>query len=771
MKKILSTSILLLALAASLQAQNKPSGLRTDLVERTDVVYVGGYPSAMTLEEVPQAIEGAQYAAVATPRPNFSWIVNGGGASDVMQTAYQIVLTRLVPKPAPSRRPASGQRPQGPGMERKVVWDSGKVESPQSSSVAYGGPDLEPSTVYYWTVKTWDNKGVESEVSDTKAFRTADELKPYGITIEPQVKNDQFPASMKTLSDGNLFLDYGKDCFGQLRLTFTAAKAGEKVVLHLGERIKDGRVDRQPFGSCRYRRIELTLMQGTHTYVPKILPDFRNSHGDAVLMPGYVGEVVPFRYVEIEGYDGKLAATDAVRMYVHHPFDNYSSDFRSSDDILNQIWDLCKYSMEATSFIGYHVDGDRERIPYECDGLINQLAWYGTESSYSLTRRSIQHLLEHPTWPTEWILQTVLMAWYDYLYTGDTRLLAAQYDLLAKHTLIDLKGENGLISTKAKEQDPAFLASINRTQPIRDIVDWPQAKGDFGTVDGHPGESDFFVFEDYNAVVNAYHYLTLENLAGIAAALGKTSDAASWQKAADEQKASFNKAFFNKKTGNYRDGIGTDHSALHSNMFPLAFGLVPEKQQAKVAAYAQSRGIACSIANAMILLHGMYAVGNDTYAQEILTATHDRSFYNTILAGSTMTFEAWDDKYKNNQDWNHAWGAAPADVLPHKFVGVEPASPAWNTVTIRPQVGTVAEVEATVPSIKGDFKVKVDNASSYTLEVDIPANVVATVYVPAKAKGTLTVGGEKIAKPALDASGRFYVVGNVGSGHKVFTVK
>lgn len=770
MKKIITIVLAVAGLMSALHAQNKPYGLRTDLVERTDIVYVGGYPSAMTLEEAPQAIESIQYAEIVTPRPNFSWIVDGGQASDVMQTAYQISLYRFVPAPRPAHA-ARGQRPLTPGMEKQMVWNSGRVDSGHSSSVAYGGPDLEPSTVYYWTVKTWDNKGVESSESEPKAFKTAAELKPYGITIEPIVRNDQFPESVETLPGGNLFLDYGKDCFGQLRMTLTATEPGEKVVLHLGERIKDGHVDRQPFGTCRYRRIELTLQQGTHTYVPKILPDMRNTHGGAVLMPAHIGEVMPFRYVEIEGYKGSLAATDAVRMYVHHPFNNFASDFKSSDDILNQLWDLCKYSMEATSFIGYHIDGDRERIPYECDALINQLAWYGTEASYSLTRRSIQHLLDHPTWPTEWILQTVLMAWNDYLYTGDTRLLAAQYDLLAKHTLSDLKGEGGLISTQVKAQDEAFLAGINRNQPIRDIVDWPQAKGDFGTVDGHPGESDFFVFQDYNTVVNAYHCLTLENMAGIAAVLGKTEDAASWKKAAEETKASFNKLLFNRKAGNYRDGIGTDHSALHSNMFALAFGLVPEKQQDKVAAFAQSRGIACSIANATFLLHGMYAAGNEGYAQEVLTATHDRSFYNTILAGSTMTFEAWDDKYKNNQDWNHAWGAAPADILPHKFLGIEPVSPAWDRVIIRPQVGTIAEVEAVVPSIKGDIKVKVDNSDTYTLAVDIPANVSATVCVPVRARGVLSVDGTAVAKPQTDASGRFYVVENVGSGHKVFTVK
>lgn len=51
--------------------------------------------------------------------------------------------------------------------------------------------------------------------------------------------------------------------------------------------------------------------------------------------------------------------------------------FRCSDDTLNRIWELCRYSMKATSFTGYYVDGDRERIPYEADALINQLGRYG----------------------------------------------------------------------------------------------------------------------------------------------------------------------------------------------------------------------------------------------------------------------------------------------------------------------------------------------------------------------------------------------------------
>lgn len=759
MKRFLYAAITVLLSGTSSFAQNKPYGLMTDLIERTDVVYLCGYKSSMSLEETTQALLPVQYAEIASKRPHFSWIVDGGRQSDVMQTAYEITVCKLV---------AVQQRNNFPTYRKQAVWNSGKVASGQSSSVEYAGPALEPNTVYHWAVKVWDNQGNESEWSEEKAFKTAGMLKDYPVAIEPIVKTDQFPETVSVAPDGSLFVDFGKAAFGQLRLTLTAMEDGEKIVLHLGERIKDGRVDRQPFGSCRYRRIELALRQGTHTYQPKILPDYRNTHGDAVLMPDYIGEVMPFRYLEIEGCKGKIDPNGIVRMFVHHPFNDFAADFRCSDDIINQVWDLCKYSMKATSFTGYHIDGDRERIPYECDALVNQLGCYGTDRVYSLSRRSLQHLLDHPTWPTEWILQTVLMAWHDYMYTGDTRVLASQYDLLGRHTLLQLRDANGLISTRTKEQDDDFLRSINRKESIRDIVDWPQGKGSFGLPDSNPGEADYFDFRDYNTVINAYHYKTLLCMKDIASALGKTEEASRWENEAAACRKVFNKLLFNSRQGRYIDGAGSEHSAIHSNLFPLAFGMVPEKQVSKVAEFVQSRGMACSIANANFLVEGLFDAGFEEYALSLLNATHDRSWYNTIKAGSTITFEAWDDKYKGNQDWNHAWGGAPASLLPHKLLGVEPRSPAWNSVLIHPRTASLKHAEGIVPTIKGPVAIKIDNdGKSYVVDLDTPANMIARVLIPVGPKGTLTLNGEPI-KAAKDASGKFFVLDGIGSGHKVF---
>ncbi len=794
--------------AISGAAQTVPTGLRTDLIERTDVVYSGGYPTGISLLEAGLSKGSFQFAAIATLRPRLSWVVpEEEGARDVMQAASQIRLYRFDPLQA--KAPAKGAKQYDypmPDPVKTLVWDSGRVESGRSTAVPYEGPALDPDTVYGWEVKVWGaseqesgSQPVESGWSALKLFRTAHALCDGAISIEPLVKTDQRPKMVKKLPGGTTFVDFGTAAFGQLRLTLNGgqdvpsnvmqgASRTSKVVLHLGERLKDGRVDREPFGTCRYRRIELQLLPGLHTYSPEILPDWRNTHGDAVLMPDYIGEVMPFRYLEIEGLPypvtigeddlssvtgAPVRAQDIVRVMVSHPVSDPGSIFGSSDKVLNAVWGLCRYSMEATSFIGYHIDGDRERIPYECDALINQLGWYGVDDNYTLSRRTVDYLLDHPTWPTEWILQTVLMAWYDYLYTGDTRLLEARYDVLKNHTLSDLRQDNGLVSTRVQPQSPEFLQSIHRNQPIRDIVDWPQGRGSFGLPGSSPGEADFFEFTDYNAVVNAYHYATLCSMQKIAGALGRFEDCDQWGKDAEQFKTCYNKAFLNRKAGIYRDGVDSEHSALHSNLFPLAFGLVPRKQVPSVAEYIIGKGMACSIANAKFLLDALYEAGEADAALKLLSATHDRSWYNAIQAGSTITFEAWDDKYKPNQDWNHAWGAAPADLIPHKLLGVEPLTPGWDRIRIRPQVASLERANGLVPTIKGPVFVMVQqDQTRYLLQLVLPPNTQSCIQIPwpKKQKASVTLDGEPVIAKR-DATGRYLVLDPVGSGNRSIEIR
>lgn len=733
-----------------------PTRLTTDLIEHTDRVFIGGYPSTMSLADAGSAIEPWQVAEIRTARPTLGWVVNGPAST--VQRACRILV-------------ASSEALLHEG--KADMWDSGRMEGPNSSTVGYCGEPLKPSTVYYWKVKTWDNHGTESGYSAARAFMTAAVLDD-GVSFSPLTKTDGRPVAVSRTDAGGSLLDFGTDAFAQLSLTLTATGDADTVTVHLGEQCAGGRVNRRPEGSQRYACYRLPLLRGTHTYRVKIRKDRRNtapkqneSGVDPVFMPGYVGEVYPFRYCEIEGYGGSLSCGDAVRHVVSYPFDASAASFTSSDSILNKVWDLCRHTVMATSFAGIYVDGDRERIPYEADAIINQLSHYAADRDFAMARRSVRHLIYNPTWPTEWILQSVIMAWNDYMYTGDARLLVSVYGDLKAKTLLALRDGNGLISTRTGRAGRELYRTIHfKGKGIRDIVDWPQT-GAAGVEKESGGEADGFVFTDYNTVVNAYHYEALSLMERIAGVLGNKADEAFYRGEAQRAAKAINTLLTDPATGLYKDGADTDHKSLHSNMFALCFGLVDKRRERAVTDFIKSRRMGCSVYGAQFLLDALYDAGEAGYALSLLNSVERRSWYNMLRIGSTITTEAWDNVFKPNQDWNHPWGAAPLNVISRKLMGIEPLTPGFGRMRIKPQPGPLAEASIDVPTVKGTVSVAFSNVpgSRFTLDADIPANTTADVYLPLLSRHC-TVDG---VKTKGRADGRFLVV-TVGSGRHHFEI-
>lgn len=206
-------------------------------------------------------------------------------------------------------------------------------------------------------------------------------------------------------------------------------------------------------------------------------------------------------------------------------------------------------------------------------------------------------------------------------------------------------------------------------------------------------------------------------------------------------------------------------------MFPLVFGLVEERNVPSVLAYIRSRKMACSVYGAQFLLDALYDHHDAAYGLELLTSTSDRSWYNMIGTGSTITTEAWDNKYKPNQDWNHAWGAAPANLIPRKLMGIEPLEPGFRKIRIKPQPATLKSAEIKHPTIRGDVMVRFINTpgQSFRLEVTIPGNTSAEVHLPYYSKKQkLLLDNQPIA---YQRDGDFSVVDNIGSGNWIFTVE
>jgi hypothetical protein len=339
-----------------------------------------------------------------------------------------------------------------------------------------------------------------------------------------------------------------------------------------------------------------------------------------------------------------------------------------------------------------------------------------------------------------------------------------------------LAGSNGLISTRTNKQTKEFLESIHIIKDfdgkhgLKDNVDWPQVSDYIGNEKEYKGETDGFVYNDYNSVVNAFYYRDLILMNNIARVLNKTNDAKLYRQKAKQVYQSFRHVFRNAKTSLIKDGDSTDHSSLHANMFALAFGLVSKNDIEKVTAFIKTRKMACSVYGAQFLLDALYGNHQDDYALTLLNATTQRSWYNMIRSGSTITMEAWDKLYKPNLDWNHAWGAAPANIIVRKLMGVEPLSPGFNTFQIKPQIGDLTFAELKTPIIKGEVFVSYKKSDTENvMDIIIPGGATAIVYVPYdSSKQHLFIDGKKnSAKPQKG----FIIIKNVAAGKHEFIMK
>jgi len=294
-------------------------------------------------------------------QPDFRWVakpVGYGSLSSIPQKrAHQILV-------ASSRAVLEA--------DEGDMWDSGKVVGLGSSGVEYAGKPLAPGRTYFWKVRVYDHDGVASAYSQSQMFRIAESAGAYETSRYRLVKTPVKPVRVVEKGRGHYFVDFGRAAFGTVELTLASTRGGEQVEVHLGEvPAGDSAVERKPGGARRYRVMTLELDPGTHTYTVAITPDKRNTGSRAIKMPPETGEVMPFRYCEIVNSPSPLDASKVREIAVHYPFDESASQFSSSNQVLNDVWDLCKYSIKATSFCGVYVDGDRERIPYEADAYIN----------------------------------------------------------------------------------------------------------------------------------------------------------------------------------------------------------------------------------------------------------------------------------------------------------------------------------------------------------------------------------------------------------------
>ncbi|MEQ9301243.1 MAG: alpha-L-rhamnosidase C-terminal domain-containing protein [Cyclobacteriaceae bacterium] len=706
-------------------------------------------------------------AVITDSLPEFSWVFPSEGK---YQQAFRILV-------------ATSEELLEEG--KADMWDSKQEYSAKSVDVSYEGESLTEQSTYFWKVKVWGLENTQSGYSESQQFNTGifqnreQEWPGQSHFVSLAAGKDQWvsedrqtatfhaivPIVFKATASGSYFADFGKAAFGTLEFTAISQVEGAEIAIYLGERQNQdsATVNKMPGESnIGFEKLLVNLKEGTHDYRVDIPAHHSRSPHTQKLAPFYP-EVLPYRFVEIIGDSGVFEIISVTQRALFYPFDEEASSFSTDNENLNQVLELCKYTLKATPFLGLYADGNRERMPYEADAYIQQLGHYAVDREFSIARYTNNFLLHHASWPTEWQTHTLFMAWEDYMNTGNTEFIRTYYDDLRAKTLMALRMEDGLISSKTDKVTPDFRASLHYDgNKFRDIVDWPQ-----GTPEGEKqernagptpeGERDGYQFVDYNTVVNAFYYQGLVCMSDMAKAVGKLEDAIIFENEAAKVKQAFQRAFFDAERGVFLDGEGATHASLHANMFSLAFGLVETEQLPTVINFIKSKGMACSVYGAQYLLDGLFDAGEAAYALSLMTSDGQRSWMNMIRVGSTMTTEAWDEYYKPNLTWNHAWGAAPVNVMVRKVLGIQATSPGYETFHIRPKPGELKKIQIKTPTVRGTIACNLEvQESGWEMMITIPGNSTATLSLPERFD-SITIDGKAVGHTsAIDPNGESY---------------
>jgi alpha-L-rhamnosidase len=499
------------------------------------------------------------------------------------------------------------------------------------------------------------------------------------------------PRKFVKKGDGHFFIDFGESALAGIRLKVNGSD-GHQLEIRVGEELSAPETVRKMRTGNSYEEI-WTLKEGE-----QILENF-----------GYR----VFRYAEIFNAPAGFDASAIETLVYRHPFNDDAAHFSSSDPVLNDVWAFCKYSIKATSMDVYVDTHTRERRNYEGDALINQLSHYAVDREFALPRYSIEYLYYIPTWPTEYKLQSVIMAWNDYLYTGNPDSLRRHYEIIKTKTLESFVNGDFLVE---KEPDAG-----GQNGPYgRDLVDWPVS------------QRDGYEFTRINTVINAFHCKAIENLGKIADVLGEQEDARRYQALASKLKEAINRHLYDPASGRFKDGRDSSHCAQHASAIPLALGVVDPALQGAAAEYAASRGMAMSVYGSQFLLEALYAAGRPQAALALMNAREGNSWGHMLYAlDATIVGEAWDPSQKGNMSFSHAWASAPANIIPRGLFGIVPLKPGFEHFQIKPQPAGLDWAEITVPTIRGPIRAAFKRGpDTFELRVTIPANTAAAVHIP-----------------------------------------
>ncbi|MEJ6981404.1 family 78 glycoside hydrolase catalytic domain [Pedobacter sp. P351] len=604
------------------------------------------------------------------------------------------------------------------------TWKTSK--GPITFSSIYGGEDYNATLEQ----KGWDAPGFNDK--NWKSVLIVDGPPRLNSQMADPLKIfDRFsPVKASRLDNGNTVYDLAQNASGIIELK-VKGKRGDTIRVTPAELLKDdGSVNQRPTGSPFY--FEYILKgEGEETWQPRFTYyGFRYLEVKGGVRPGDRNSTNLPQILEIKGLHTRNAAERA-------------GSFISSNELFNKTDELIDWAIKSNMASVFTDCPHREKL-----GWLEEAHLVGASVRYNydivnLGRKIIQDMkasqLPDGLVPEiapeyvkfeygdgmfrdspEWGSNSIIMPWYMYQWYGDKQALVSSYPMMQKYiSYLQTKAKNNILS--------------------QGLGDWY----DLGPKP--PGVSQL---TPMGVTGTAIFYYDLNIMDSIAQLMGKPDDAAKYRKLAAEVKASFNATFFNKETKQYATG------SQAANAMAIYMKLVEPEYKAAVLDNIikdiRDRGNALTAGDIgyRYLLRVLENEGRSDVIFDMNSRTDVPGYGYQLAKGATALTESWAALPTVSN--NHFMLGHLMEWFYSGLGGIRAAngSVAFNEIDIKPEVvGDVTFANTSYNSpygmIKSEWK---KTANGFEIDVEIPANTTAMIYLPAKESSRIFEGNADLAK-------------------------
>jgi alpha-L-rhamnosidase len=554
------------------------------------------------------------------------------------------------------------------------------------------------------------------------------------------------PKKLTEPEEGVYVYDMGQNFAGWVRLKVNG-KAGTKVVLRFAEMLNpDGSIYTENLRAARCTDTYILKGKGKEVWEPQF-----TFHG--------------FRYVEVTGFPGK-PGLDAITGVVAYSAIPMAGSFECSSPMINQLFSNIVWSQRG-NFI---------EIPTDCPQRDERLGWTGDAQIFI---RTATYNMDVSAFFTKWLVdledaQSDEGGFPDVaprkVAMGDGTAAWGDAGVICPWTIYEVYGDKQVLD-KHYESMKKWISYLKKNS--KDLLRPAKGYGDWVSIASNTPK---------DVIATAYFAYSTHLVSKAAAALGKDDDAEKYEELFGQIKSAFNKAYVSDD-GRIKGQTQTCY------LLGLYFDLLPEDKRQPATQHLieairkKDWHLSTGFVGLSYLVPTLADTGNLDIAYRLLNHDTFPSWGYSIKNGATTIWERWDGWTEEKgfqtpgmNSFNHYAFGSIGRWLFGSVAGIDTDGPGYKQIIIKPRPGGGLDyAKASYNSINGkivsDWKIK---GEKFTLNITIPANTTATVYVPATGVDSVTEGGKPAAKAEAVSLLRIEddkAVFAVGSGNYRFVSK